>query len=160
MKNERDLELKLTFPQASSQSASSPTKLIGSPDRDSSPSKLMNEKEENGPRLRPQPMELMSLKEPVETMSTKQKAIQDSIVNKSRRTKDETEDLDFQHMKDEIRIIKPPLPQYMLYGEWMFLIAQGIVILIYAFCCEYGPGVNAMSESAADGKYDPDSNTV
>jgi hypothetical protein len=52
-------------------------------------------------------------------------------------------------LAEEIQLFKPAPPHYYGCGEWMFLIAQGICMLCFAFFTRYGEGVHPDSTTSS-----------
>jgi hypothetical protein len=84
-------------------------------------------------------------------------------VSKSRRSKGVARDLT-EDIEKGIQIFKPPEPDYMPYGEYLFMTAQLIVILIFALCTELGDGVHPKSRNTEQGDvgdvYSKNQNTI
>ena len=84
------------------------------------------------------------------------------IVSKSRRSKGIQRDIT--EKTDQIQIFKPPEPEYMAYGEYLFMVAQLIVILIFGLCTELGDGVHPKSRNTENGTpgevYSQNQNTI
>ena len=63
-------------------------------------------------------------------------------INKSKRAEDNAKDLLAEEDQEEFQLFKPPPPGSYGYGEYMFAIAQGVCILLFGLCAEYGEGVH------------------
>lgn len=77
-------------------------------------------------------------------MSIEMKDIKVAVgVNKSRRAEtDDPNALTADDVGKEILLFKPSPPHHYGYGEYMFAIAQGVCILLFGLCTEYGEGMH------------------
>ena len=79
-------------------------------------------------------------------MTEKEKvAEQPNIVNKSRRTAETKRDF-ADEISKEVLLFKPPPPMHYGWGEYLFVVAQGLTILFFGLFTEYGEGTNPLSE--------------
>lgn len=82
----------------------------------------------------------------------------DGMVNKSRREQSFKQDITKQ-LSAASTFYKPPAPEYMKIGEYMFTVVQLVVVLIYALCTKYDAGVSPDSPATKEG-YDPTKDLV
>ena len=73
----------------------------------------------------------------------------EKIISKSRRSKGIARDIT-EEVENGMKIFKPPEPEYMVYGEYLFMVTQLIIILVFAFCTELGDGVHPSSRDTVD----------
>ena len=82
----------------------------------------------------------------------------DGTVNKSRREQTFKQDITKQ-LSEASTFYKPPVPEYMRFGEYFFTVLQMIVVLVFGLCTKYPLGVSPDSPTTGDG-YDATKDVV